>query len=102
METEKTAITCKLNSVELREREATLLAEFKASLTAVEEIAEGYRFELPGNAKFVVLVANVMASERECCPFLEFDLHTSPNRGSLVLVISGPSGTKDFVRGLFL
>ena len=76
--------------------------EFKSRVTAVEEIADGYQFELPGIEECRVLLENLMTAERACCPFLEPALHTEPSGKALKLTISGPAGAKDFVRALFV
>src|ERR1035438_1870198 len=102
MDATKMPVACRLSSAQLREREASLIAEFKAGVTEVEELAEGLRFHLPGVEKWFTVVAKLMAAERECCPFLEFELRAEAGRGPITLVIAGPVGTKEFLRGLFL
>ncbi len=94
-------VACSLSDSELREREATLLAEFKTVVIAREELPAGYLFHLPGQPKFLLLIANLLAAERQCCPFLSFTLHASPNHGPLALSITGPEGAKEFLRSLF-
>ena len=37
-------VACCLTDAELRQREATLLAQFKSALTSTEEIPDGYAF----------------------------------------------------------
>jgi hypothetical protein len=44
-------IACGLTSAELREREATLLAQFKSAVTETEELPDGYAFRVPGGGK---------------------------------------------------
>lgn len=95
-------IACTLSSVELRERETTLLAQFKSVVIAMEEIDEGYWFRLPGDSKSLALVVEVLLAERECCPFLKFDLTAEPNQGPLTLRVTGPAGTKDLTRSLLI
>ena len=49
-------VACCLTDAELRQREATLLAQFKSALTATEEIADGYAFRIPGGNRWLALV----------------------------------------------
>lgn len=42
------SVACCLSDVELHEREATLLAQFKSALVATEELGDGYAFRVPG------------------------------------------------------
>ena len=94
-------VACCLTDAELRQREATLLAQFKAALTATEEIADGYAFHIPGENRWLALVADLIIAERECCPFLRFELTAEPKMGSLTIRITGPDGTKEFLRSIF-
>jgi hypothetical protein len=91
-------VACCLSDAELREREATLLAQFKSALTAIEELADGYAFRLPGEKRLLALVAELIIAERECCPFLTFQLTAKPTMGALTVRMTGPDGTKEFLR----
>jgi hypothetical protein len=91
-------VACCLTDVELRQREATLLAQFKSALTATEEIADGYAFRIPGENRWLALVADLIIAERECCPFLTFELTAEPRMGALTIRITGPEGTKEFLK----
>ncbi|HKV82653.1 MAG TPA: hypothetical protein VJP02_31175 [Candidatus Sulfotelmatobacter sp.] len=94
-------VACSLSSPELRERETTLLAQFRSAVTGSEELPDGYAFRLPGDGKWVAIVAELIVAERECCPFLTFNLIAQPNMGPLIVRLTGPAGTKDFVRTIF-
>jgi len=94
-------IACSLGTAELREREATLLARFRSGVVETEELVDGYAFRLSGDADSVRLVAELIAAERACCPFLRFEVVALPNLGSLTVRIMGPDGTKEFVRAIF-
>jgi hypothetical protein len=91
-------IACCLSHAELRKREATLLAQFKSALTATEELADGYSFRLPGEKRWLALVADLIIAERECCPFLTFQLTAEPKMGALAVRMTGPDGAKEFLR----
>jgi hypothetical protein len=91
-------VACSLSSAELRKREVTLLAQFRSTVTAIDELPDGYAFRLPGDRKCIAVAAEMIAAERECCPFLTFTLTARPNAGPLVVQITGPVGTKEFLR----
>ncbi len=91
-------IACCLTSAELREREATLLAQFKSAVIETEELQDGYAFRVPGEAKWIAITAEVMVAERECCPFLTFELVAQPNMGPVIVRVTGPAGAKEFIR----
>jgi hypothetical protein len=96
----KTPIACSLTTLELRDREARLLAQFRSALIGTEEIQDGYAFHLPGEDKWIRLVVELIVSERECCPFLTFKVTALPNMGPVIVRVTGPAGAKEFLRTL--
>ena len=95
-----TPIACSLTALELREREATLLEQFRSAVLETEELDAGYVFRLPGDATSIGLIAELMVAERECCPFLTFDVTALPAMGPTIVRITGPDGTKEFVKAV--
>ena len=95
---DNTPVTCSLTTAELRDREATLLAQFKSAVIETEELQEGYAFRLPGDAEWILLIAELIVAERECCPFLRFELAALANLGPVIVRVMGQAGTKEFVR----
>jgi hypothetical protein len=95
---DNTPIACTLTTVELRDREANLLAQFRSAVIETEELQEGYAFSLPGDGEWIRLLAELIVAERECCPFLAFEVAALPNMGPVVVRVIGPAGTKEFVR----
>jgi len=93
-------VACSLTTVELRDREATLLAQFRSAVIETEELQEGYAFRLSGDGEWIGLIAELMVAERECCPFLSFELAVLPNKGPVIVRVTGPAGTKEFLRTL--
>ena len=91
-------ILCSLTTVELRDREATLLAQFRSAVIETEELQEGYAFRLPGDGEWIELIAELIVAERECCPFLAFEMTALPNMGPVIVRVIGPTGTKEFLR----
>lgn len=91
-------VMCSLSDVEKREREATLLARFKSGVVAVDELGDGYSFRLSGGPEWLALIAQLMIAERECCPFLTFQLTAEPQMGAITVRITGPDGTKEFLK----
>jgi hypothetical protein len=91
-------VACCLTSAELREREATLLAQFRSAVIETEELADGYAFRVPGDGKWIATIAEMIVAERECCPFLTFELVAQPNMGPVIVSLTGPAGAKEFLR----
>lgn len=93
-------VACCLSSEELRSREATLLAQFKSALLTTEELSDGYLFRIPGDKKWLAVAAELIAAERECCPFLRFELTAEPAMGPVTVRMIGPAGTKEFLKSI--
>ena len=74
-------IACSLTTVELRDREATLLAEFRTAVVETEELENGYAFRFTGDGRCIGLIAELIVAERQCCPFLAFELAALRERG---------------------
>ena len=91
-------IACCLTSAELREREATLLAQFRSAVIEAEELPDGYAFRVPGNGKWIAVIAEMIVAERECCPFLTFELVAQPSMGPVIVRVTGPAGGKEFLK----
>ena len=94
-------VACCLSDAELQKREATLLAQFKSALNT-EELPDGYVFRLPGGQRWLPLVADLIIAERECCPFLTFQLTAESNMGALTIRITGPDGAKEFLKSILV
>lgn len=95
-------VACTLSDPQRREREATLIAQFRSGVTSISELPDGYALQLPGEKKWLALVSELMIAERECCPFLTFQLTAEPRMGTLTLRICGPDGSKEFVKALLV
>jgi hypothetical protein len=94
-------VACCLSDAELRKRVATLLARFESAVIATEELLDGYVFRVPGDKKGMGHLWEAIVAERECCPFLTFELTAQPNMGPVSVRVTGPAGTKDFLKTIF-
>jgi len=88
---------CLLTTTEFRDREAMLFAQFRSAIVETEELQDGYAFSLVGDNQSVELAAKVIMAERECCRFLAFELVAQSNQGPVILRVTGPAGSKEFL-----
>ena len=102
MKRDNIPVACNLTSEELRTRETSLLAEFKCAVTTIEELPDGYAFRVPGEKRSLELVAQLLIAERECCPFLTFQIMAEPQMGPLTIQITGPDGSKEFLKSILV
>lgn len=66
-----------------------------AAMQRIEEREDGYSLAFP--AQMLSLVAEYVALERLCCPFLRFSIQVEPGRDALQLTLSGQPGVKEFL-----
>jgi hypothetical protein len=93
-------IACELSTTELAARRDSLLARLVGRSTKVEHLDSGLRLHFPGDAESGRLILAAIVAERRCCRFLAFDLAFAPDLGPIVLAISGPPGTRDFLESV--
>lgn len=97
---DSTPIACSLTTAEFRDREAKLLAQFRSAVVEAQELQDGYSFRLPNDGKWVMLGAELITAERECCPCLTFELVAPSNQGPVIVRVIGPPGAKEFVKAV--
>ncbi|MBA3321225.1 MAG: hypothetical protein H0T45_07215 [Pyrinomonadaceae bacterium] len=101
METESLPIACLLTAPELQERRRTVLQKFRSAVTEVKELEAGYSYSLPADGEWLAELANLVDLERQCCPFHRFNIIVEPAGRPIVLEITGPAGTKEFLEATF-
>jgi hypothetical protein len=96
----ETPLACRLDALGPtgRARHAALVAELASTAPVVEELAEGFAFRFPSRPYLFLRVAEWIGLERECCPFLAIRLELDHAERSLRVSVTGPAGTKDFLR----
>jgi hypothetical protein len=93
-----TPILCRLPEPELRTRRDELVKSLGPRLQRLEEFSSGYRLRFPPDQAGALL--ELIQFERNCCPFFTFSLTFEEMQGALWFSVSGPEGTKDFLKPL--
>jgi hypothetical protein len=78
-----------------------LLPGLARRATLVEAIDEGYRLHFAATADIVQAITRVIDAERHCCRFLTFQVTVTADGGPVVLTVTGPTGTTEFLADLF-
>lgn len=86
---------------EQRDREAVLLEEHVASVREVKERDDGYSFRYDSDIALFSRMAELVALEHRCCPFLEFELAWGRANAEPWLHIRGGARVKEFVLSTF-
>jgi hypothetical protein len=92
---------CDMNAMtrEERGRYEILRARLEAAVVSVAELTDGYGLRLRDGAIGPEELVEWIAFEQRCCPFLT--LTASEQAGSLMLLVTGREGVKDFIRAEF-
>jgi hypothetical protein len=93
-------IVCTLTPDALASRRSELLASLMRQATGVEMTDAGCRLRFAASSDALMLIARTIDAERQCCQFLEFRVTVTPGLGAMLLEVTGPAGTRDFVKDL--
>ena len=91
-------LACDLTAIPVAERAAHQDATRLLVSSAIEIHPSGEGFTLKLPAGRYELVAQFVARERLCCPFLKFVIAVAPESGPVELRLTGPAGSREFIR----
>jgi hypothetical protein len=96
-------IACRLDGLTAddRAREGVLLEEHLASFVEVREDEAGYSYRYASDPARFARMAELVALEHRCCPFLTFSLEWPGADADPWLRIGGGARVKPFVAGTF-
>lgn len=94
-------VACSLTGLELQERRRQVLRRVGEAVLEVKDLGDGYAYRFPTDEIWITELANLITFERQCCPFLKFNVRIEPGAGPIWLELTGPEGTKDFLNSLF-
>src|SRR5258706_14853349 len=98
----ETALACDMNvftSQKRKQHVQTTRALFQ-KVQNIQEAEDGFEFTLP-NGSDIIKIGEFITNERRCCPFLNFTLTIETDPKPITLLLSGPEGTKEFLREEF-
>ena len=81
-----------------RERWNQLRIRWREGIREIRELPDGYAFRLELDGPTLPEIAEWIALERLCCPFLAFALELEPAGGPAWLRLTGRAGVKDVLR----
>jgi hypothetical protein len=73
----------------------------RALITETRELANGYEFQLPGDAATYQLIVEWAAGEHLCCPFLDIDIRLNRDGGPASIRLTGRAGAMEFIKSEF-
>lgn len=87
-----------VSTSEAQEKRSELLSVVLDSIKQVKEIENGYVLRFAPNQEDYVLISDWLQVENICSPFLRSQMVSESNNGPIWVELSGPSGTKDFLK----
>jgi len=93
-------VACTLSPHALAIRREGLLSDLLGRADEHEELPDGHRLRFLSTRNTLSLIATTVEAERECCRFLRFQIVVEPDGGPILLELTGPTGTREFVSAL--
>ncbi len=95
-------VACSLTDPELRERLELLRSGLFAQTRSVREDTAGFTFTFDNTDSNAEALLNVVLLERQCCPFLHFNINITPRPEELAIHIGGTDEAHTFVAHTFV
>lgn len=100
MEMTDLPVACTLGPAALEARREGLLADLVRRAEAHAELPDGHTFRFAASGETLALIARAVEAERQCCRFLRFRVTVEPDEGPILVEVTGPEGTRDFLGAL--
>jgi len=82
----------------MQQRKTTVLALLQKNVLEKKEFVDGYAFKFHGGDAMIDTLTSFIKTEKECCDFFTFNLEVRGNENYVWLQLTGPEGTKDFIK----
>jgi hypothetical protein len=93
-------ILCSLTPQALEARKQGLLTALLHRSIGQESLGEGLRLRFDASSETLSNLVRAVDAERHCCRFLRFTITVEPDEGAVILDLTGPPGTREFVAAL--
>jgi hypothetical protein len=90
-------IFCTLSTDDLRKRREGELSALAMLARRLDRLPNGLRLEFGSASETLAAITRVVDAERHCCRFLRFEIVVEPDDGAIVLAVTGPAGTRQFL-----
>lgn len=93
-------VVCTLTPAALKARRDGMLSKLLERAQDHEQLLHGYRLRFPATEDTLSAIARTVDAERQCCRFLRISITIEPDGGPIILELTGPQGTGEFVSAL--
>ena len=90
-------VACTLGPAALKARREGFLDGLLRRANRHDPLPDGHRFHFAASDEIMEHITRVINAERVCCRFLRFQVTVEPDEGPMVLELTGPEGTRDFL-----
>ena len=94
-------IICTVTPVALKARRDGLLSNLLKRAQSHEELPLHHRLRFTPADDMLAVIPQTIEAERQCCRFLRFSITVEPDGGPILLELTGPPGTREFISALF-
>jgi hypothetical protein len=93
-------VACSLSPAAFQARRENLLRVLRDRAEERHELPDGYRLRFAAQDDVLVSIARTIDAERQCCRFLRFAVTVEPDGAAIVLDLTGPTGTREFLAAM--
>jgi hypothetical protein len=92
-------LTCNINGIPPQERAryGQLVEALRDAMQKRRELPDGFAFEMDTKHMSPDQLTEWIELERQCCPFLEFEVVRTRQDETVWLHLKGPEGVKEFI-----
>src|SRR5438876_9292263 len=94
-------IACTLTEPELRQRRRTIVEALRKMQVIVTELPDGYAYNFAATSEALTQVAQLVDMERQCCPFLSFNIIVEAQKAPMRLEVTGAAEAKKVIAQFF-
>lgn len=98
---EETPLACDLSALGDPEEHSRRSEALFAEREDVQEIGGGYAFRYPGTMDYAERILGFVNRERQCCPFLTFEIVFEPEGRGIWLYLGGGERVEAYLRRQF-
>jgi len=100
MGTNQSPLACDMTAIPAEQRPVHLSASrgLFSQIRETTDLSDGYEFRFDNDPDVIRRLAEFVALEKLCCPFLSFSIEVEAENGPLWLRLTGRDGVKEFIR----
>jgi len=94
-------VVCTLDPTTLKARQEGLLSHLVGRAEERMQLEDGFRLRFAARDGILSAIARTIDAERQCCRFLRFTVTVEPDGGLILVDLTGPPGTREFLAAMF-